>query len=643
LKDKHYRLVDLAKRLAPVMRPYVPRYILAIGLLLTTSLLSLLPPAIFKVLIDDGIQRRSAHTIAMMALALIGVAVISGLFRWGMDYLHEWVSGRFIADLRGRLLAHLLRQPLQFYASNKTGDILGRLRNDITAVYGVLVNTFLGALSEIVQIVGIAAILIYMHAALALMALSFIIPLYLILKFFGRVLRRLALVVRDKDVGLLDFFQERISNIQAIKLFHQEEYEQELHGRISFDLITSILKSVQCRFSATFLISCVTSIAGIMILWYGGYRVIEGGLSFGALFAFYLYTVRLYGPIQSLTNRGVEIYNGLASAQRIIEYFDIQPAIVEAPHPVRLSGVRGAISFENVSFGYRRNDSPTIRNLNLTIPAGQKVALVGPSGAGKTTLGTLLGRLYDVSQGAILIDGHDIRELTFQSLYDAIAVVPQDVCLFNATIEENIRYGNRAASKEEVCDAAHRAHLDEFIKSLPKGYGTVVGPRGIALSGGQRQRLALARAVLRNAPIWILDEFTSSLDSQSESIVYEQIMPLIRDKTALIIAHRFSTILAADVIAVIHDGQIAEMGSHDELYDRNSIYRKLFDKQFGHAGDDHEAIGRVEDTQSVREAAFSRNGFGASPGLATNGFPARTDQAEVKAKEAACAAAQLPR
>jgi ABC-type multidrug transport system fused ATPase/permease subunit len=629
--------------MAPIMRPYVPRYVLAVVLLLTTSVLSLLPPALFKVLIDNGIQRRSTHTIAMMALALIGASVISGLSRWAMEYQHEWVSGRFIADLRGRLLAHLLRQPMQFYASTKTGDILGRLRNDITAVYGVLVNTFLASLSEIVQIVGIAAILIYMNAALALVALSFILPLYLILEFFGRVLRRLALVVRDKDVGLLEFFHERISNIQAVKLFHQEAFEQELHSKISFDLIRSILKSVQCRFSATFLIGLVTSSAAIIIMWYGGYRVAEGGLSFGALFAFYLYTVRLYGPVQSLTNRGVEIYNGLASAQRIIEYFDIEPAIVEAPHPVRLPNVRGTITFRNVSFGYGRNESPTIQKLNLTIPAGQKVALVGPSGAGKTTLVTLLARLYDVSEGAISIDGHDIRELTFQSLYEAIAVVPQETSIFNATIEENIRYGNKTAGLEEVCDAAHRAHLDEFVKSLPQGYGTIVGPRGITLSGGQRQRLALARAILRNAPIWILDEFTSSLDSQSESVVYEQIMPLIRNKTALIIAHRFSTILAADVIAVIDNGQIAEMGSHAELYEHNGIYRKLFDRQFGHAGNGYEAIAGAEDKQELSGMAFAEAAVGTSSSLAGNCFVASKSQGVVVPKEAACAAGELPR
>lgn len=605
VKNSQYRLVDLVRRIAPVMRPYVPRYILAISLLLITSGLSLLPPAAYKVMIDEGIRGRNSHTIAAMALALIGIYIVSGITRWIMDYQHEWVSGRFIAGLRGKLLAHLLCQPIRFYAATKTGDILGRLRNDITAVYGILVNTFLGALSEVVQIVGITAILIYMNRRLALLALAFIIPLFLILRFFGRILRRLTLVVRDKDVGLLEFFQERINNIQAVKLFHQEAFEEHQHGKISADLIHCTLKSVQYRFQATFLITMVTSMAAVMVMWYGGYSVIDGRLSFGSLFAFYLYTARLYAPIQSLSNRGVEIYSGLASAQRIIEYFDLQPDITEAPNPVKLSGVRGEIEFRNISFRYDRSESPTIRNLSLRVPPGGKVALVGLSGAGKTTLMTLLGRLYDVAEGSILIDGHDIRDLTFQSLYDAIAVVPQDSCLFNATIEDNIKYGNRHAIHKEVCDAAHKAHLDEFIESLPESYGTVIGPRGITLSGGQRQRLVLARAILKNAPIWVLDEFTSSLDSQSESIVYEQIMPLIQEKTALLIAHRLSTITSADLVAVIHDGRIAEAGSHAELYQRGGIYRELFAKQFGHPGKPDETMLKKHD---VRNFSFTPAG-----------------------------------
>jgi subfamily B ATP-binding cassette protein MsbA len=394
------------------------------------------------------------------------------------------------------------------------------------------------------------------------------------------LLRKLSLTVRDKDVTLLDFFQERIGNIHVLKLYHREAHELDTHVRLSETLIRTTLKSVKFRFISVFLVSLITTMAAVAVMWYGGLRVIDGGMSFGALFAFYLYTTRLYGPIQSIANRGVEIYNGLASAQRIIEYLDMAPDITDAPDAVRLERVAGAIAFHNVCFRYPRNDVYAVRNLTLNIPAGQKVALVGSSGAGKSTIVNLLGRLYDVESGSIRLDDHDIRLLALDSLYGAIGVIPQDTLLFNASIEENIRYGRVDATREEVIEATKRSHLHEFISQLPQGYDTLVGPRGAKLSGGQRQRVALARMILKDAPIWILDEFTSSLDSPSESVVYENILPLLREKTAIIIAHRLSTILSADKVVVIHAGQIVESGRHTDLYNRNGFYRRLFDKQF---------------------------------------------------------------
>lgn len=580
MNEKHYTLRQLVRRLGPFLRPYLPKYIAAIILLTITSLLSLLPPYVLKVLIDNGIHAGNISVLNAMAMALVGIAILSGAARWMMEYLHEWVSARFIADLRGFVLAHIFRQSMSFFSTVKTGDILGRLRTDITAVYGVLVNTFLGSLSEVVQIIGITAVLFHLNATLALIALSFVLPLYLIFLFFGRLLRRLSLTVRRKDVGLLEFFQERILNIQLLKFYHRESYEEANHMSLSNDLIGSTLKSVRYKFISIFLISLLTSAAGILVMWYGGYRVIQGGMSFGSLFAFYLYTTRLYGPIQSLANRGVEIYNGLASAERLVEYMDLEPEILEAANPKRPAKIRGEIIFNNVSFHYPRSQSHLIRDLTLRVGAGQRVAIVGPSGAGKTTLINLLGRLYDVHSGSIEIDGHDIRDLALDSLYDAVGVIPQEAFLFNASIEENIRYGRVDATSEEVVDAAKKAHLDDFIQGLPNGYQTIIGPRGSKLSGGQRQRLAIARLILKDAPIWILDEFTSSLDSRSESVVYQNILPLTREKTVLIIAHRLSTILSADLVVVVHDGTIVEAGSHAELYARNTLYKCLFDSQF---------------------------------------------------------------
>lgn len=580
MAERHYTLAELVKRLGPFLRPYLKKYLTAVLLLIITSLLSLLPPYALKVLIDDGIQAGRVSVLNMMAVVLVGISVLSGMTRWLMEYLHEWVSNWFIADLRGHLFGHILRQPMSFFSSARTGDILGRLRTDITSVYGILVNTFLGSLSEVVQIIGITIFLFYLNATLALIAIAFVPPFYFILTRFGRFMRKLSMVVRQKDVNILDFFQERIGNVQLIKLYHREDHEDRNHMALSEEAISSSLKSVRYKFVSTFCISVLTASSSILVVWYGGHQVIEGALSFGSLFAFYLYTARLYGPIQSLANRGVEIYNSLASAQRVVEYMDLHSEIAESANPVRPARIKGDVLFDNVSFRYPRAEALTVDNLSLAIKAGQKVALVGPSGAGKTTIVNLLGRLYDVDAGRIEIDGVDVRELAFESLYNSIGVIPQDPSLFNATIEDNIRYGRIDASFEDVINAAKKAHIHDFIQRLPKGYKTVIGPRGAKLSGGQRQRIAIARLVLKDAPIWILDEFTSSLDSGSEAIVYENIMPLLREKTALIIAHRLSTILSADLVVVIQNGGIIEVGSHTELYHQNGLYKRLFDNQF---------------------------------------------------------------
>lgn len=576
--------LTIIKRFVPFTRPYYKKYALAILLLMVTSLLSLLPPFLLKVIIDDAIKNGQAHLLDLITLAMAAAIIAGGTARGVMEYIHEWVSARFIFDLRRYLFNLIQSQSMDFFAAVKVGDILGRLRVDITAVYGVLVNTLLGAISEAVQIIGIAVLLFYLDVRLALIAVLFIPPLYIVLTYTGKRLRKLSRVTRDKDVALLEFFQERIANINVIKIFHRERHEDRSHADLSEDFIQATLGRVKYKFTSMFLIGTLTSLASVMVIWYGGHQVIKGALSFGSLIAFYLYVVRLYTPIQSLANRGIEVYNGMASADRLIEYMDLKPAVRESERAVRLRSVRGEIRFDKVSFTYPNSPDPVINDLSLEIPAGQKIALVGSSGAGKTTLVNLLCRLYEVDSGSISIDGHDIRELAFDSLYDSLGVVSQDTFLFNSTIEENIRFGRVDATHEEVVEAAKKAHLHDFILSLPAGYGTIVGSRGMKLSGGQRQRLAIARMVLKDAKIWILDEFTSSLDSSSENVVYQNLDPLLQNKTTLIIAHRFSTILSADCVVVIHDGNIIEAGSHAELYRLDGVYRKLFDTQFRHNG-----------------------------------------------------------
>lgn len=583
-KKPQHSTLAIIKRFVPFARPYFKKYAFAILLLIITSVLSLLPPYLLKLVIDDAIKAGQARMLNLIALGMVSIVIASGVTKGAMEYIHEWVSGRFIFDLRRHFFNHIQSQSMDFFSSVKMGEILAVLRVDITSVYGVLVNTMLGALSEIVQVVGITVVLFYLNGRLALIAVLFIPAIYFIITYTGKRLRVLSRTARDKDVALLDFFQERISNVSIIKLFHRETHEDQNHVRLGEDYLRTSLSRVRYKFASMFIVGTLTSLASIIVIWHGGHKVIQNSLSVGSLIAFYLYTVRLYGPIQSLANRGIEIYNGMASADRLIEFLDLKPTVTESEHPVRLEKVRGEIRFDHVTFKYSNTAAPVIKDLNLKIQPGQKVALVGSSGAGKTTLINLLCRLYDVNSGSIHIDDHDIRQLELKTLYESIGVVSQDTFLFNSTIQDNIMFGRVEATHSQVVEAAKKAHLHEFIMTLPDGYETIVGARGVKLSGGQRQRLAIARIILKDSKIWVLDEFTSSLDSRSEAVVYENIESLLRDKTTLIIAHRFSTILSADQVVVLQNGSIIEAGSHAHLYRHDGVYRNLFDTQFRDSG-----------------------------------------------------------
>jgi ABC-type multidrug transport system fused ATPase/permease subunit len=573
-------LKEFWRRFFPFFRPYLGKYTIAFALLVMSSLLSLLPAMLLKWIFDNGIKAGKPAMIDQLAVVFILVYVLAGITGRLMDYLHEWTGNRFITSLRSTLLAHLESQPMSFFTSTRLGEIVGRLRVDITRVYGVLVNTMLNAVSEIVQIAGITCFLFYLNWKMASIALCFVLPVIVFFRLTGSRQRRLAMEMRDKDTYLLDFFQDLFSNIHVVKLFNREDYMSEKHRVLSEDLIETGLRTVRYKFFSIFVIGLLATLPGIIILWYGGHQVLRGMLSLGSLVAFYLYVTRLYSPVQSLANRGVEIYAGLASAQRIAEYFDLQPVWQEGPlfQDHKLSSRQ--IRFEDVCFRYRGRSEDVFVDLTMEIGQGEKVALVGPSGAGKTTVVNLLCRLYDPDTGRILIGGRDTRRIGLTALREAISVVSQDVFLFHDTIEENIRFAAPQATHEQIVGAAQAANLHEFITTLPDGYRTVIGTRGAQLSGGQRQRLALARALLRNASIWILDEFTASLDSPTEAVLYENLAPLLAGKTVIIITHRLSTIRAVDRILVLEGGSLVESGVHEELYLNGGAYRRLFEAQF---------------------------------------------------------------
>jgi subfamily B ATP-binding cassette protein MsbA len=578
-KTEFFSLSRMSRTFRPFTRPYLKKYWVAICLLIVTIVLSLLPPFLLKVIVDSGIKEHNVRALNMVVIYLILALLVTGFLRGVMDYIHEWVSAWMIYDIRHVLFNKIQAQSLEFFFSNKTGDILTRLRGDVGAVYGIMVNTFLSGLAEVIQIAGIAAFMLYLNYKLAIIAFLFTPLLYFLLSVTGRRIRELSLILRDKDASLLEFFHEVLSNIHIVKLFSREEYMSNSHAQLSKGVIASSLRRLRYKFLSIFLIGTLTGLAPIIFIWYGGYQVISGALTFGTFIALYLYAGRLYAPIQSLAVRGVEIYNGLASAQRIAEYLNLQESTVESETTVQPDEVRSEIVFSNVKFKYPGANHEAITGLSFTVLPGQKVALVGPSGAGKTTIINLLCRLYDIQHGEIVVDGHNLKQWKLKALRNSIGVVSQEVFLFNDSILENIRFARPDATDEEVMAAARTAHLHDLVMNLRDGYQTVIGARGLKLSGGQRQRVALARVILKDAKIWVLDEFTAALDSQTEALIYENIAPFMVGKTAIIIAHRLSTVMASDRIIVLENGAIQEMGGHRELYHLGGLYQKLFEAQ----------------------------------------------------------------
>lgn len=570
----------LLTRLRPFLAPYFGRYALAMSLLLVTSLIGVLPPVVLKSLIDRGIVVGNFRQIGICAAELFLLAVVGSITRWLMEYTHEWVSSHFINDLQGSLFAHILRQPMAFFLRTTEGEILSRLRTDTTALYGVFANLFLGAVSEAVQILCILGILFYLDTKLSAIMSVLIFPVVFIVLHSRKPLHRQSLRSRDANVEVTEFFRERIGNMSLIRLYNGKAQEKRRHKGLAETVIKETLRAVRLRFTSTFLIGLCVASSSVAVLLVGGWEVVRHRITVGALFAFYVYCGRLFTPVQSFSSRSFDIHTGIASAQRIVELLDVKPDIADPLHPIPIPVDTHSIDLAEVEFSYPNADRPALQEVSLTIAPGARIALVGASGAGKSTFVALLTRLYDVQRGSIRIDGVDLRDIALDNLYELFGVYTQEAHLLDSSIRENICYGRPTASQEEVERAARKANLHDFILSLPAGYETRVGPRGVMLSGGQRQRLALARLLLKDSPIWILDEFTSALDSHSEAIVSDNLEPLLEGRTVIYIAHRLSTILGVDQVVVLDQGRIVAVDTHDRLYHHNRFYKELFDRQY---------------------------------------------------------------
>ncbi len=582
--------MDLYRRLLQFVKPYWLHLAWAMVCMLIVSGATSASAFLVKPVLDDVFFKKDMAMLKLIPLAIVGIFMLKGAFDYGQSYLMSYVGQRIIADLREKIYNHIQSLSLSFFTRNPTGILMSRVTNDVAMVQGAVTDAVTGLLKDLFTIIGLVAVVFYRDWQLAIVALVvFPVAVYPVIKF-GRKLRTYSTRSQVSMGDISTILLETISGNRIVKAFNMEDYERERFARENRNLFGIQIKSVRVRAISHPLMETLGGLGIAFIVFYGGYNVIKGVATAGTFFSFLAALLMLYEPVKRLSNVNNTVQQGLAAAARIFEILDTVPEIRSKPGAAQPNSVSRGIEYRNVSFKYE--EDWVLRNISLQVKAGEMVAFAGASGGGKTTLVNLLPRFYDVTEGNVLIDGWDIRDITVESLRGMIGMVTQQTILFNDTVRNNIAYGKIGRPFEDIVKAAEAAYAHGFIQNLPKGYDTVIGEQGVKLSGGERQRISIARALLKNAPILILDEATSSLDSESEVEVQKALEFLMQGRTTLVIAHRLSTIRKADRIIVISNGTIVETGTHDSLLEVNGEYRKLYSLQF--RDEDAEKINGIE-------------------------------------------------
>ncbi|MEJ2709517.1 MAG: ABC transporter transmembrane domain-containing protein [Anaerolineales bacterium] len=592
------------RRLLVFVRPYRRRLILALIAIAAGSVLGLAGPYALQFLIDAVFKQNNAQLLNNITLILIAIFASQSVFYFVRGYLLAFIGERVMADLRLRLFEHLQGLSLSFFNERRTGELVSRLTNDVSTVRSVVTSDISTALSQVLTFFGALAIIIFTDWRLTLFMFGLIPLVMLIAIVFGRRLRKLSSSVQDQLADATTVMEESISGVRVVQSFTRERYEI---GRFTESIERTFdLAMKRVRLSSMFgpTISFLGFAAVVSIFWFGGHEVLAGRLTPGQLFMFLVLTLTIAGSIGQFSGLWTGLQEALGATRRLFEILDTRSDIQEPPGAPALPPVEGRIIFDQVSFAYQDDpDNEILVDINLEVEPGEVLALVGPSGAGKSTLVNLIPRFFDPSQGRVLIDGCDLRQVQLLSLRQQIGIVPQETLLFGGSVLENILYGRLEASQAEVVAAAQAANAHEFIQQLPNGYDTLVGERGVKLSGGQRQRIAIARAILKNPRILLLDEATSSLDSESEGLVQEALERLMQNRTSILIAHRLSTIQNADRIAVLEEGRLVELGDHAELMLLDGLYARLHRIQFKL---DEPASPESEEQDQAAEPASSR-------------------------------------
>ncbi len=541
------------------------------------TLASLAGPFLIKTAVDEYIMKGDLEGLTWIFLLMILAYGAYWLFSYFQTYLSNWIGHTIVGDIREDLYGHIQKQSIDFFNERATGDIMARVTHDVNSISDLLSTGFVHLLSDLFTLVGIVVIMLLLDFRLAMVSFLTIPFIFFVVYYLGKRMRNAYREVRERLAELNADVEQDLSGIRLIQALNREAINTGEFSKLSWKNLKANLKAAS-YFSLLFPIMTLSQVVGeALVLGYGGWRVVQGAVTLGVLLAFMGYVRRFFGPLADLSQVYNRYQSASASLDRIYEYMSIEPSIKEPEEPVHREDIRGDVEFKDVNFGYE--DETIIEDLDLKIEAGEILAVVGPTGAGKTTIVNLLTRLYDVDSGMITVDGVDLRRYSIRALRKMISVVPQNVFLFDTSIKENIRFGKPRAKDDEIVKVAIEIHAHDFIKDLPEGYETRVGEGGVKLSGGQKQLVSFARAMLADPNILILDEATSSVDAYTEALVQEAMDRLLEGRTVLMIAHRFATLEKSDRIAVLEDGRVSDIGSHDELMEKSQVYRNLYEKQ----------------------------------------------------------------
>lgn len=568
-------------RLAGYGRPYWLQLFVGFLSLILASAISLSSPQYIRMMLDAAFESKDSIKLNYYVFILFLLYTLHALASFGRSYLFVKIGEKIVSDIRTQIYAHIVRFPIQFFADRKVGELASRLSTDVVIIQTAASSSVIEMIRQFMGFVGGVVLIAIMNLKLTVLMLSVLPALIVFAVLYGRQLRKMSVKVSDALAESNAIVDETLAGIKVVQSFVREDYEiGRYKASVEKALQLAVRRAVYSGGFIAFIVFVIFS--GIaVVLWYGGHMVIRGSLSAGEMMAFIIYTFIIAFSFAGMAEVYSQFQSARGATKRVFELLDTEPEIQDRPDSQRLLKAQGIVEFKDVTFHYPGHPERTIlHRVSLRAEAGEMVALVGPSGAGKTTIVSLIPRFYDVVDGSIEVDGVDIRSLKLDDLRSVIGIVPQETTLFSGTVRENILYGRLDATEDELLAAAKAAHAYEFIQELPKGFDTLVGERGVKLSGGQRQRIAIARALLKNPAILILDEATSSLDSESERLVQEALDLLLEGRTSFVIAHRLSTVYRADKILVIEGGQVVAQGTHTELLESSPLYKQLCELQF---------------------------------------------------------------